>query len=361
MSGLILLLTLSIVIQIAHWYFIFLPVTDRAGKKRMESRPSLPLSVIICFHKEWGGIPAVLQRMQVQSYAAYELILVNDGPVMMNREHLHWIHSKSNITYLEHQKSGPGKKGALRAGIEAASCDWLVMTDIDCLPGTRWLGHIVENLPSEPSILLGYGPYFGEQGIVGFMVQQETILTAAQYMGWANAGFPYMGVGRNLICHRTVYDETTFETHDNIPSGDDDLFVNEAAGRFPVMLLTSPETFVYSAPPANLKQWWRQKTRHMSTGKYYALPSKIRISLFSFSLAAEKLMLLILLFSGDLKNFLLFVLLKGVLIIFPLYRIYQLLDKGSHFLRMWIYEWLHVFYLTLVSPWIFFKTKKEWE
>ena len=49
-------------------------------------------------------------------------------------------------------------------------------------------------------------------------------------ISYALAGIPYMGVGRNLAYKKTVFfRHKGFRAHNNIPGGDDDLFINTAA------------------------------------------------------------------------------------------------------------------------------------
>lgn len=299
--------------------------------------------------------------MDNQSFSDFEVIVVNDGPAYIQPEDLHWLNNHPHIRYHEHQKKRPGKKEALAFGIESSQHEWLVLTDIDCEPGPDWLLSIARRLPSSPGILLGYSPYFYKRGLLNFMIRQETLLTAVQYLGWALKDHPYMGVGRNLIYHRQVYEKISFQSHLHLPSGDDDLFINEAANHFPVEVLTDPESFVYSVPPTTWQDWWRQKSRHLSMGKFYSFSSKIRISLFSLSLGMEKFLLFFLLLTGNFKWFLFFHFTKILFTCSPLMRIYKKLDQKNDFWKMWVYEWLHVFYLTFASPWIFIKTKQKWE
>lgn len=360
MIWIFLLLTLAILVQIYHWHWIFVRSADPGTPPPSPEYPP-PLSVIICFHKTWEEIPAILKNIEAQSYSDFEVNLINDGPVTLHPAHLQWLSNHPRIHYHEHRKKNQGKKDALAFGIESARHEWLVFTDIDCTPGRDWLLSVIRHIPEQPGIILGYSPYLHQQGLLGFVIDQETLLTAVQYLGWAAKNHPYMGVGRNLIYHRYIYETVTFQSHLHLPSGDDDLFVNEAASLFPVNILTARESFVHSLPPVSWQEWRKQKSRHLSMGKFYSRKSKIRISIFSFSLGIEKILLLILLFSGHFQWFLFFLLTKIIFTSAPLRRIYKSLDQKNHFWKMWIYEWMHVFYLTLASPWIFIKTKKKWE
>lgn len=356
-----ILVLVCLLIQALYWHFIFRRAADdiRPPSKPREEPPFL--SVVICFHKNWEKTPEVLQCMEQQTYQNFEIILVNDGPVTLGSETLqNFIQSKSHIQYIEHLKNSPGKKGALATGIEAAAGDWVVLTDIDCRPGPAWLETMAAYLPIEPTILLGYSPYTNRHGFLNFIIQQETLLTAFQYLGWARSGYAYMGVGRNMAYHKSIYEEITFESHLHIPTGDDDLFVNEAANRFPVHICNDRSSFAYSKPVASWKKWYRQKTRHKSGGKYYSRPSKIRLSFFLMAMILEKILLTYLLFKR-IDLFLLFTGLKIIITLEPMRTLYGKYDKPSSFWKMYVYEWFHVLYLILVAPYIFFITKQQWD
>lgn len=102
------------------------------------------------------------------------------------------------------------------------------------------------------------------------MIRFETLMTAVQYFSYAKTGNPYMGVGRNLAYTSNLYYENKgFMSHIKIPSGDDDLFVNEAATSQNVEICVEPEAFTYSFPKKKKKKWLIQKKRHYSTAKLY--------------------------------------------------------------------------------------------
>jgi cellulose synthase/poly-beta-1,6-N-acetylglucosamine synthase-like glycosyltransferase len=93
-----------------------------------------------------------------------------------------------------------------------------------------------------------------------------------------------MGVGRNLAYRRELFDRSGgFRRHEHLASGDDDLFINEVAHKGNVGIQLHPDTFVYSKPKANWREYYRQKTRHFTTGKHYKLKDKIL--LFSLTMS----------------------------------------------------------------------------
>lgn len=351
-------LLLVYAIQLYNWYGIFLRIN--LEKKYSKSPTNIGLSVIISFREKVEILPTLIKNLSQQSYENFEVLIVNDGPVSQPNNLLSdWASGDERFRYLKHKKNTIGKKSALEFGIKNASNNWLVFTDIDCEPGDNWLEIISKSIPDHPSILLGVSPYKKKPGLLNKVIQGETFITAIQYLGWAQKGKAYMGVGRNLIYHRQVFEKYKFDSHRNIPFGDDDLLVNEAGKEFPIYILPDTEAMTYSAPPITWSEWYGQKSRHLSAGKFYTLKTQIRISIFNFSLALEKLLLLILIFSSPVLA-IIFILCKALFLIYPINKLKSSIGMISSLTDWLAYEWFHSLYLVFMSPYIFFKTKRKW-
>jgi hypothetical protein len=94
----------------------------------------------------------------------------------------------------------------------------------------------------------------------------------------------YMGVGRNLAYRKELfYRKKGFASHYHIQSGDDDLFVNEAATKKNTRVEVDPESFCYSKAKRTFREWWFQKKRHLQTGGRYKSSHKFLLGLYVFS------------------------------------------------------------------------------
>ena len=71
-----------------------------------------------------------------------------------------------------------------------------------------------------------------------------------------------------------------FAGHQHILSGDDDLFVNEAATPANVAVQIHPDSFVFTDAKKTMEAWSRQKSRHVSTGKYYKAKHQVLLGGF---------------------------------------------------------------------------------
>lgn len=246
------------------------------------------MSVIICARNEAANLENNLHRILNQNYRSFEVIVVDDNSYDTTHNILLKYHiENTNLCSLKvvDKPDGSGKKFALSKGIEAANNDVLLLTDADCIPDSpNWISDMVQPLNDSVKIVLGYAPYFEAKGFLNKLVQYETTLTAMQYLSFALIGKPYMGVGRNLLYSKSLYQKARgFEKHHHLLSGDDDLFVNEIATSENVGIVLKKSSFVYSAPKKSWKAFYRQKARHLTTGKHYKLKHKILLGLYSLS------------------------------------------------------------------------------
>ena len=276
------------VIQLVYWAVIFSKLTFYKPKNNTYEKPDVSVSVIICARNEATNLENNLSRILNQNYRSFEVIVVDDNSYDTTHNILLKYHIENpNLCSLKvtNKPDGSGKKFALSKGIEAANNDVLLLTDADCIPNSpNWISEMVQPLNDSVKIVLGYAPYFEAKGFLNKIIRYETTLTAMQYFSFALMGLPYMGVGRNLLYSKSLYQKTGgFQKHDHLLSGDDDLFVNEIATSKNVALVIEKSSFVYSAPKKSWKAFYRQKARHLTTGKHYKLKHKILLGLYSLS------------------------------------------------------------------------------
>ena len=197
------------------------------------------------------------------------------------------LHSNIKLVKVENNEAFWGnKKFALTLGIKAAKHEYLLFTDADCIPSSNnWIANMSSQFTVEKTIVLGYGAYEKIGGsFLNKIIRFETLLTAMQYFSWAKIGKPYMGIGRNLAYKREEFFKVRgFMDHMKIRSGDDDLFVNQAAEKKNTTICFLPDSFTYSKPKTSFKEWFTQKRRHVSTAKHYKLFDRNQLGLFYVS------------------------------------------------------------------------------
>ena len=248
------------------------------------------VSVIICARDEAANLAKNLPGSLVQAYSTtHEIIVVNDNSFddskyLLEEFERDFKHLKI-VELKQEAKMIPGKKFPLSIGIKTAKYEIVLLTDADCVPSSElWIEKIQESYDDSTEIVLGYGAYHKKKGLLNRLIRWETFHTALQYLSYALAGKPYMGVGRNLSYKKVIFfRHKGFSSFNHISSGDDDLFINIAATKNNTKINISPEAFTLSDSPSNWNQWIKQKRRHYSTAKYYKPLHKFLLGLYSLT------------------------------------------------------------------------------
>ena len=276
-------------IQLFYYLFFFIRLAVYKTKPKATSQTH-PVSVIICARDEAANLAKNLPGALVQQYrTTHEVIVVDDNSFDDSKyllEEYQRTYKQLQVVLLKQEaKLISGKKFPLSIGIKTAKHEIVLLTDADCVPASEfWIDKMQETFEDNTEIVLGYGAYHKKKGLLNKVIRWETFHTALQYFSYALAGKPYMGVGRNLSYKKTIfYRHKGFSAHNNIPSGDDDLFINMAATKINTKINVDKDAFTLSEPPKTWRQWIKQKNRHYSTGKMYKPLHKFLLGLYTFS------------------------------------------------------------------------------
>jgi cellulose synthase/poly-beta-1,6-N-acetylglucosamine synthase-like glycosyltransferase len=276
-------------VQLFYYLFFFRRVAFYKPTPKEQSQQH-PVSVVICARDEDENLARHLPGVLVQDYATTnEVIVVNDNSLDDSKyilAELQKTFRKLQIVDLTQEaKMIAGKKFPLSIGIKEAKHEIVLLTDADCVPASEhWMYKMQDAFSNGVEVALGYGAYTKMPGLLNKIIRFETFHTALQYFGYALAGKPYMGVGRNLAYRKNLFFKNKgFSSINHIPSGDDDLFINKVANKHNTTVVLDPEAFTLSNPKATWKEWMRQKNRHYSTGKFYKSSHKFLLGLYTFS------------------------------------------------------------------------------
>lgn len=273
-------------------YYYFFVLGKFAFQKYSPSAKSIqePVSVVIAARNELENLQRFLPSVLQQNYPEFEVVVVNhcswDGSQAWLEE-MQQTHKHLKVSQLIEQERYPtGKKFALTIGIKAAKYDQLLFTDADCEPvSNQWIQLMQSRFTNRAEIVLGYSPIVKQKGLLNMFQQFIHFITAQFYFSYALKGKAFMGVGRNLAYRKEVFfRHKGFASHQHIMSGDDDLFVNQAANAYNVAIEYNADSFVATLPKETFEKFARQKTRHMTTGKYYKSQHKWALGIYYFSL-----------------------------------------------------------------------------
>jgi hypothetical protein len=284
----LLLLALATLVQLIYYWVIYGKVAFFKPKNEFV-RSDQPVSVIVCARDEYYNLQENLPLLLNQDYSTYEVVVVNHGSEDETNyllRDLADIHKNLKIVNVSQDLNFfTGKKFPLSIGIKSASYEVLLFTDADCKPSSnQWIRRMAANFTEETEIVLGYGAYNKSGSLLNLLIRFDTARIAMNYLGFARAGMPYMGVGRNMAYRKSLfYKQNGFISHYRIQSGDDDLFINKAATGSNTRIEIQSEAHTISAPKSSLNQWLRQKRRHLLTGGYYKPSHKFALGLFAIT------------------------------------------------------------------------------
>lgn len=239
-----------------------------------------PLSVIIYARDEAENLHRNLQSVLEQDYPQFEVIVINDGDTgesedfltLQEEKYPHLYHSfiPASSRYISR------KKLAVTLGVKASKYDWLVFTGANCRPqSNQWLKLMARNFTSRTQVVLGYSGYERGKGWLHKRVAFDNLFTSMRYLGFALAGSPYMGIGRNLAYRKEMfYQQKGFSAHLNLQRGDDDLFVNHVATAENTRVETDADAIVRMPPVARAKDWREEKIGYASTSRFYHGPQR---------------------------------------------------------------------------------------
>lgn len=262
-------------------------------RKKTESVPGLPVSVVVCAKNEYYNLEQFLPAILNQDYPEFEVVVVNDdsdddtsellGDMARKYPRLRVIELERNLNFFS------GKKFPLSIGIRSAAHDIVLLTDADCVPaGPGWIRRMQAHFAdSNIQMVLGYGAYEKSKGLLNRLIRYDTLSIAQQYFSMACSGIPYMGVGRNLAYRKSFFMERKgFISHYSVNSGDDDLFVNKNANKTNTAIEFSAESHTVSIPQKSFQHWIIQKKRHNSSGRHYRFLHKFLLFMFPLSTLA---------------------------------------------------------------------------
>ena len=346
-------------IQIFYYLFFFSRLAFFKNTTK-DITQTHPVSVIICARDEAANLAKNLPGSLVQAYSTtHEIIVVNDNSFddskyLLEEFERDFKHLKI-VELKQEAKMIPGKKFPLSIGIKTAKYEIVLLTDADCVPSSElWIEKIQESYDDSTEIVLGYGAYHKKKGLLNRLIRWETFHTALQYLSYALAGKPYMGVGRNLSYKKVIFfRHKGFSSFNHISSGDDDLFINIAATKNNTKINISPEAFTLSDSPSNWNQWIKQKRRHYSTAKYYKPLHKFLLGLYSLShfLFFPILITAIVFYNWQLSLLVFFI--RFIIQIIILYPSMKKLNEKDLFpffilLDLWMFFYYFIFSITLI-------------
>lgn len=259
-------------------------------KNTVNSTQFPPISIVIAARNESDNLYENLPKILKQDYPKFEVIVVNHQSIDDSKHLLGALQRDfPNLIVMDVEKSRhlkPSKKLPLTLGIKKANFEHLLLTDADCAPiSDQWIKSMASQFSEKKQIVLGYGPLKIESGWLNKFIRFDATFIAVHYLSMALNRIPYMGVGRNLAYTKTMFNSTHgFKSHYAIISGDDDLFIQEAARKNNYTIQLDPDSFVYSDAKKDWDSFVAQKARHYTTAPHYKVFKRWMLGIYPASL-----------------------------------------------------------------------------
>ena len=284
---LLFLFVFFVTVELFYYLFFFARLHFLKNEFLSDNQP--PISVIICAKNESENLLNNLPLFFNQKYPEFEIVIVDDCSVDDTYDILKAYEANHAnlkiVTLRESERFEGGKKFALTMGIKASKHEFLLFTDADCTPKSEnWIAEFAKRFTENKEIVLGYSGYQKTKGFLNKLIRFDAFFIGLQYLSYALAKTPYMGVGRNMAYTKTLFFKNKgFSKHQHIVSGDDDLFVNQTANSHNTVIVTSTDSQTISPAKTTFLSWNNQKKRHLTTGKFYKLKHTLLLSAFFFS------------------------------------------------------------------------------
>jgi glycosyltransferase involved in cell wall biosynthesis len=353
-------------IQLCYYWGLFrrLAYFTPAEKTKTQTHA---VSAIICARDEAANLAKNLPGVLVQTYpSTHEIVVVNHNSQDETRyllEEFKKTFKNLHIVNLEQEAKGiPGKKYPLSIGIKEAHHEILLLTDADCVPASEnWMQKMQEAYTDGIEIVLGYGAYHKSPGVLNKLIRFETFHAALQYLSFALAGNPYMGVGRNLSYKKGLFFANKgFSSLNHVMSGDDDLFINRVATNTNTAIVIDHEAITLSTPRKTFGEWWRQKNRHFTTAKFYKFSHRFLLGLFSLTHFLFYPLLILSAIFYDWRLALGIYAVRAITQAIIYKKAMQKLNEGDLFAWWWLLDiWMFIYYC-IFAPALWKKPKKNW-
>ena len=323
------------------------------------------ISIVICAKNESIHLKENLPLILEQDYPEFEVIVVNDCSMDDSADYLYAMAARYPKLQIRDIKQGSkliqGKKYPLTVGIKAAVYDKVLLTDADCSPvSNQWIKLMTASY-KDKEIVLGYAPYQKKEGFLNKCIRFETFYSALQYLSYARAGVPYMGVGRNMSYKKKLFfDNNVFVKRTELFSGDDDLFINAVARGRNTTIQLAKESFMISEAKTTWEDWTNQKQRHLSTARYYRALHKFLLGLLPIAhMAFYAFVILTFVYSSFWQYALALILGRWLIEGVIFYPAMKRLNEKDIFLLFPLFDvLLFVYYIRFASPALVNKTSK---
>lgn len=240
------------------------------------------ISVLVPARNEADNILPTLQSLAEQTYPPdrFEVLIIDDhstddtgGVVRQFIEEQQLNH----FQLLTHRNDGTRptyKKNAITYAMQSARGEIILTTDADCRVQPGWIAAMVNCYDDQTGLVAGLITFDPAAEKTLFHKLQTLEFAGLVFAGVGAIGnhYPLICNGSNLSYRRAAYDEIGgFEGHEHIPSGDDDLFMQNLHHftKWKIRYNLDPASINVTQPVDTLQQFFNQRARWASKSRSY--------------------------------------------------------------------------------------------
>lgn len=240
------------------------------------------VSVLVPARNEAEHIIATLKALSVQTYPAsrLEVIVIDDNSVDGTGEVVKTFLAQEHLPHFKlitHRNDGGKrtyKKTAIAHALQTARGEIIMTTDADCRVQPGWVESMVKHFEADTGMVAGLITFMPEKERTAFHKLQTLEFAGLVFVGVGAIGnhYPLICNGSNLGYRRAAFDEVGgFAGHEHIPSGDDDLFMQNLHRRtgWKIRYNLDPASINYTRPVDSLNAFLNQRARWASKGTHY--------------------------------------------------------------------------------------------
>ncbi len=192
---------------------------------------SPPVSVVVAVRNGEKNCTRLLSSLQKQHYSGQlEFLIVDDASsdntsIIINKfvsddSRFVYVHSSQGSSKLSH------KKRALDAGINMASHEYLLFTDIDCIIHHNWVKNMMTAFTDDVDYVIGYSETEKSSSISSIFQRIDFFMLMSAAHGMVNNNRPWACSGQNQGYRKSLYNRIGgFNKIANQLQGDDTLFM----------------------------------------------------------------------------------------------------------------------------------------
>jgi cellulose synthase/poly-beta-1,6-N-acetylglucosamine synthase-like glycosyltransferase len=239
-------------------------------------------AVVISARDEEQNIPAICRELQHQDYDNFSINIVDD----YSRDNTFEITAElkneiPNIRVIKNELP-QGKKNALTTAVNNTNEEYILLTDADCFPESKWISSYLSRFSQGFDLLFGLAPFYTNNKLVAKISAFENLRSFILSISAAFFNIPYSAAGRNIGYKRSsFYNIGGYKNIMEIPFGDDGLLIREAAAnKLKIGTVLTPGSSVFTYPKQTFKEYFIQRKRHTRTSFYYSFKTRLMLGVW---------------------------------------------------------------------------------